>query len=83
MSGTSSGYQSFCWYLRAFEKHVGAFTAVDMTTEYKIGTLIESHASLEIQLKAIRVHVCAADRVLKILRIDNNFETEAVRTWAL
>ena len=54
--------------------------AVDMATGYKFGTLIKSHASLEIQLEAIRVQVCASDRVLKILRMDNEFETVDIRT---
>ena len=44
-------------HLRAFGSHVGALTAVDMATGYKFGTLIKSHASLEIQLEAIRVQV--------------------------
>ena len=68
--------------MRAFGNYVGALTAVDMATGYKFGTLIKSHSSLEIQLEAIRVQVCAADRVLTILRIDNEFETDAIRTWA-
>ena len=33
-------------HLRAFGNHVGALTAVDMTTGYKFATLIKSHASL-------------------------------------
>ena len=37
-------------HLRAFGNHVGALTAVDMATGYKFGTLIKSHASLELQL---------------------------------
>ena len=45
---------------------------------YKFGTLIKSHASPEMQLKDIR----ASDRALKILRIDNEFETADIRTWA-
>ena len=30
--------------LRAFGNYVGALTAVDMTTDYKISTLIKSHS---------------------------------------
>ena len=45
---------------------------------YKFDTLIKSHASPEIQLKDIRT----LDRALKILRIDNEFETADIRTWA-
>ena len=44
--------------------------------------LKKSHALLEIQLEAFRVQVCASDRVLKILRIDNEFAAADIRTWA-
>ena len=53
-------------HLRAFGNQVGALTAVDMATGYKFGTLIKTHSSLEIQFEAIRVQVCATDRVLKV-----------------
>ena len=53
-------------HLRAFGNHVGALTAVDMATGHKFGSLIKSHSSLEVQLEAIRVQVCASDRLLKI-----------------
>ena len=54
----------------------------DMATVEKFDTLITSHFPLEIQLEAIRVQVCAAGRALKILRVDNEFETDAIQTWA-
>ena len=68
--------------LRAFGNYIGAFTTVDMATGYKFGTLIKSHSSLEVKLKAIRVQVFAADRVLEILLINNGHKTYAIRTWA-
>ena len=48
---------------------------------YKFGIFFKSHSLLKLQLVAIHVQICAADSVLKVLRIDNELETEAIRTW--
>ena len=52
-----------------------------MATGYMLVTLAISHSALKKQLEAICVQVCAADLVLKIWRIDNEFETDAIRMW--
>ena len=55
-------------HVRAFGNHAGALTAVDVATGY--------------QLEAIRIQVCASDRIQKILRIDSEFKKADIRTWA-
>ena len=67
---------------RAFDKYTGALTAIDLATRFKIGKLIKSHANLEVHLEALRVEIHGSGHTLKVLRIDNEFNSEAVKTWA-
>ena len=67
---------------RAFGRYTGALTAIDMSTRFKIGTLIRSHANLEIHLEALRVEVHGTGHTLKVLRLDNEFMTQDIKTWA-
>ena len=67
---------------RAFGKHIGAVTAVDMATRYKIGKLIKTTSDLEVQLEELRVEIRGTGHTLKVLRMDNQFYTKAVKNWA-
>ena len=67
---------------RAFGNHTGALTAVDLSTRFKIGKLLRSHKSLEVQLEEIRVEVCSRSLTMTVLRIDNEFITEPIKRWA-
>ena len=67
---------------RAFGRYTGALTAIDLSTRYKIGKLIRSHASLEVELEALRVDVHGSGHTLRVLRLDNEFVTDAIETWA-
>ena len=67
---------------RAFGRYTRALTAIDMATRFKIGTLIRSHANLEIHLGALRVEVHGTGHTLKVLRLDNMFMTKDIKTWA-
>ena len=67
---------------RAFGRYTGALTAIDLATRFKIGKLIKSHSSLEVQLEELRVDVHAAGHTLRVLRIDNEFITAPIKRWA-
>ena len=67
---------------RAFGRYTGALTAIDLSTRYKLGKLIKSHASLEVQLEELRVDVHAAGYKLRVLRLDNEFVTAPIKRWA-
>ena len=67
---------------RAFGRYTGALTAIDLATRFKLGKLIKSHASLEVQLEELRVDVHAAGHTLRVLRIDNEFVTAPIKRWA-
>ena len=67
---------------RAFGRYTGVLTAIDLSTRFKIGKLIRSHASLEIELDALRVDVHGLGYTLRVLRLDNEFVTDAIETWA-
>ena len=53
-----------------------------MATRYKLGSLIKTHSSLEIQLEELRIKVKSRDFTLKTIRIDNEFVTNEITTWA-
>ena len=53
-----------------------------MATRYKIGKPLTSRKSLEVALEELRVEVHGAGHTLKVLRLDNEFWTAPVRTWA-
>ena len=40
---------------RAIGRYTGALTAVDMSKNFKIGKLIRTHVSLEVELETLRV----------------------------
>ena len=63
---------------RAFGRYTGALTAIDLTTRFKIGKLIRSHASLEVELEALRVEVHGLGHTLRVLRLDSEFVTAAI-----
>ena len=67
---------------RAFGRYTGALTAIDMSTRFKIGTLIRSHANLDTHLEALRVEIHGTGHTLKVLRLDNEFMTQDIKTWA-
>ena len=67
---------------RAFGRYTGALTAIDLSTRYKIGTLIRSHANLEVHLEALRVQIHGSGHTLMVLRLDNEFMTQDIKTWA-
>ena len=52
---------------RAFGRYTGVLTAIDLSTRFKIGKLIRSHGS---------------GYTLRVLRLDNEFVTDAIETWA-
>ena len=66
----------------AFKRYTSALTAIDMATRYKIGKPLTSHKSLEVALEELRVEVHGAGHTLRVLRMDNEFWTAPVRTWA-
>ena len=55
---------------RAFGKHIGALTAVDLSTRYKIGKLLKTTADLEVQLEELRVEIHGTGHTLRVLRIE-------------
>ena len=67
---------------RAFGRYTGALTAIDLSTRFKIGKLIRSHASLEVELEALRIEVHGSGHTLRVLRLDNEFVTVAIEKWA-
>ena len=67
---------------RAFGKHTGALTAVDLSTRYKIGKLIKTTADIEVQLEELRLEIRGTGHTLKVLRLDNQFVTKPVKEWA-
>ena len=67
---------------RAFGKYTGALTAIDLSTRFKIGKLIKTHADLEVHLESLRVDVCGTGHTLKVLRLDNEFVTAPIKRWA-
>ena len=67
---------------QAFGKYIGAVTAVDQATRYKIGQLLQTTSELEAQLKELCVNIRGTGHTLKMLRMDNQFTEKAVRNWA-
>ena len=67
---------------RAFGNHTGALTAIDLSTRFKLGKLLRTHKSLEVQLEEIRVEVRSRALTMKVLRIDNEFITQPIKQWA-
>ena len=67
---------------RAFGRYTGALTAIDLSTRFKIGKLIKSHAALEVHLEELRVDVHSAGHTLRVLRLDNEFVTAPIKRWA-
>ena len=68
---------------RAFGRYTGALTVIDFSTWFKIGKLIRSHASLEVELEALRVGVHSAGHTLQVLRLDNEFvPRNTKRSWS-
>ena len=57
-------------------------TAVDLSTHYKIGKLLTTTRELEVHLEELRVEIHDTADTLKVLRMDNQFNTKAVRNWA-
>ena len=66
----------------AFKRYTGALTAITLATRFKICKLLRSHESLEVALEELRVEVHSSDYTLKALRLDNEFWSAPVRTWA-
>ena len=67
---------------RAYGKYTSTLTAVDLSTRYKIGTLIRSTSDLELHLEALRLEIRGTGHTLKVLRLDNQFLTRPVKDWA-
>ena len=67
---------------RAFGRHIGALTAIDLATRYKIGKPIKSTGTLEVELEALRIEIHGTGHTLRVLRIDNQFATAPVKRWA-
>ena len=67
---------------RAFGNHTGALTAIVLSTRFKLGKLLRTHKSLEVQLREIRVKVRSRALTMKVLRIDNEFITQPIKQWA-
>ena len=67
---------------RAFGKFTGAMTAVDLSTSYKIGKLLKTTSDFKVQLEELRVEIHGTGHTLKVLRIDNQFNTAAIKAWA-
>ena len=65
---------------RAFGRYTDALAAIDLSTRFKICKLICSHASLEVELEALRVEVHGSGHTLRVLRLDNEFVTAAIET---
>ena len=63
---------------RTFGKYTAALTAIDLSTRFKIGKLVKSHADLDVHLESWRVDVCGTGHTLKVLRLKNEFRTAAV-----
>ena len=66
---------------RAIGGYTCALTVVDMKTGFKWVYLLKNQAHLEVTLEAIRLEIVAQRRELKVIRLDNQFVTEAVNTW--
>ena len=66
---------------RAIGGYTSALTVVDMKTGFKWVYLLKNHAHLEVTLEAIRLEIVSQRRELKVIRLDNQFVTEAVNTW--
>ena len=60
---------------RAFGRYTGVLTVIDLSTRFKIGKLICYHASLEVELDALRIEVHEPGHMLRVLRLDNEFVT--------
>ena len=58
---------------RAFGRHIGALTAIDLATRYKIGKPIKSTGTLEVELEALRIEIHGTGHTLRVLRLDNQF----------
>ena len=42
---------------RVFGRHVGALTAIDLATRYKIGKSIKSTGTLKVEFEALRIEI--------------------------
>jgi hypothetical protein len=58
-------------------------TAIDVTTGYHWGFLLKSQASLEQYCETLRLEIVSAGRILRRLRTDNAFVTNALKAWCL
>ena len=67
---------------RAFRRYTGALTAIDLSTRYKIGTLIRSHTNQEVHFEALRVQIHGSGYMIKVLRLDNEYMAQDMKTWA-
>ena len=68
---------------REIRKYTSTLTTIDKNSGYLIRILLKNHVHLEITLEKLRLELFPKDRILKILRIDNQFITERTRKWSL
>ena len=67
---------------RAIGKYTSTLTAIDKNSGYLIGFLLKNHVHLETTLEKLRLEIFSKHRILKIVRLDNQFITEPIREWS-
>jgi len=67
---------------RAFGNYTGAQTAIDLATGFRFGHLLRGHGNLVEKLELLRLEVSSRDRIMKVLRIDNQYVTADIQKWA-
>ena len=69
---------------RAIGGYTCALTVVDLATGFKLGYVLKHTAHLETTLEEIRLEIYAIEnRILKVIRLDNQFITKPIKLWAM